>query len=76
MRKKAVFWLDLLIRRVLREKRRIVKIGNLFRKDCTSSIQTLKKYLEMPNNAESIGTAILTPTSKKDLGNLKKISNF
>lgn len=76
MRKKAVFWLDLLIRRVLRENRRIVKIGNLFRKDCTSSIQTLKKYLEMPNNAESIGTAILTPTSKKDLGNLKKISNF
>lgn len=76
MRKKAVFWLDLLIRRVLRENRRIVKIGNLFRKDCTSSIQTLKKYLEMPNNAESIGTAILTLTSKKDLGNLKKISNF
>lgn len=76
MRKKALYWLDLLIRRVLRENRRIVKIGNLFHKDFTSSIQTLKKYLEMPNNVENTGTAISTPTSKKDLGNLKKIFNF
>jgi hypothetical protein len=65
VRKKALYWLDLLIRRVLRENRRIVKIGNLFHKDFTSSIQTLKKYLEMPNNAENTGTAILRyPTSK------------
>ena len=30
----------------------------------------------MPNNVENTGTAISTPTSKKDLGNLKKIFNF
>jgi hypothetical protein len=59
-RKKAHYWLDLLIKRVLRENQKIVKIGSLFHKDFTSSIQIHKKYLEMLNSVDNIGTVILT----------------